>query len=387
MVSSILPATNYSAYLISALQKQMSDSMDVAVYTNREKANLKVSLKNIKLVWNKNILYPLQILRQSLKDKPGILHIQHEINMFGGTATAIVFPLLPFLLKLFKFKVIVTIHAVVARRDIGKDFLETFFRSGRGSLVFFIRLFFLILYKTTGFFADKILVHADVLKNILICDYGISRDKVMVIRHGVPEKIELDRNFSPDCSWFEFIYNKPFILYYGYFHKRKGIEIIVQSFKKVLKGFPELKLVMAGGTLQKDYRQRLETMVRNLNMEKNVVFTGFIEEVYLSWLMDKCKFILLPAQYSISASGPLAQAIAYHKPVIVSSIGVFKEEITDCIDGLAADNSIKDWTEQMELLIRDKKIYEKISYNLEKKHNKRKWSRIAEITGSIYRKL
>ena len=387
IVSSVLPATNYSAYLIDALQEKMPDGMDVTVYTSREKANLKVSLKNIKLVWNKNIFYPFQILMQALKDRPGVLHIQHEINMFGGPATAIVFPVLLVLLKLFRVKIVVTIHAVVVRKDVSKEFLETFFGSGREILVFFVRVFFYILYKSTGIFADKILVHADVLKNILTSDYRIRVDKVIVIRHGVPEKIEFNNKISPACSWANLIYNKPFILYYGYFHKRKGIEIIIQSFKKVLKDFPELKLVMAGGTLQEDYRQQLEMLVRKLNIEKNVVFTGFIEEIYLSWLMGSCKFILLPAQYSISASGPLAQAIAYHKPAIVSNVGVFKEEITNRIDGLVADNSIEDWTGQMELLIRNKKIYEKISRNLEKKHNKRKWSRIAEITSSVYQKL
>ena len=387
IVSSVLPATNYSSYLIDALQEKMPDGMDVTVYTSREKTNLKVSLKNIKLVWNKNIFYPFQILIQALKDKPGVLHIQHEINMFGGPVTAIVFPILLVLLKLFRFKIIVTIHAVVARKDVSKEFLETFFGSGREILVFFVRVFFYILYKSTGIFADKILVHANVLKYILVNDYKIRKDKIIVICHGVPEKIEFNKNFSPACNWARLISDKPFILYYGYFHKRKGIEIIIQSFKKVLKDFSGLKLVMAGGTLQENYRQQVEMLVQKLNIEKNVIFTGFIEEIYLSWLMVNCRFILLPAQYSISASGPLAQAIAYHKPVIVSNIGVFKEEITNCIDGLVADNSIEDWAEKIELLIRDEKICEKISRNLEEKHNKRKWSRIAEITSSVYQKL
>lgn len=386
IISSVLPATNYSAYLIGALQK-MPDSIDVMVYTGREKANLKVSLKNVQLVWNKNIFYPFQILMQALKDKPGVLHIQHEINMFGGPATAIIFPILPVLLKLFRFKVIVTVHAVVARKDISKEFLKTFFKSGKEVPAFLIKNFFSILYKTTSFFADKIFVHADILKHILISDYKIREDKIIVIHHGVPDKIEVDKNFYPVCDWGRLIADNEFILYYGYFHRRKGIDIIIQSFKKVLKDFPGLKMVMAGGTLQEDCSQQLKKLVLKLNMEENIIFTGFIEEIYLSWLMSNCKFILLPAQYSISASGPLAQTIAYRKPVIVSNVGVFKEEIANCIDGLVADNSIEDWARQIELLIRDNRIYEKISHNLEEKYNKRKWSKIAETTNSIYQKL
>lgn len=387
IASSVLPATNYSAYLIDALQKKMLNGIDVIVYTSKGEDNLKVSIKNIKLIWNKNIFYPYQILRQVLKDKPDILHIQHEINMFGGIATAIVFPILPVLLKLVKVKIIITVHAVVACKDINKDFLETFLGPRKEILILFIKLFFSLLYKTIGFFANKIFVHADVLKYILIDDYKIKEDKIIVVHLGIPEKIEFDKNYNPVCCWSRLISDKPFILYYGYFHRRKGIEIIIQSFERIIKKFPELNLVIAGGTLQKDYEQKLKILIQKLHIEKNVIFTGFVEEMDLGWLLSSCKFVLLPAIYSISASGPLAQAIAYHKPVIVSDIGVFKEEITDCVDGLKADNSIEDWARKIELLIRDKKIYEKISYNLEKKHNKRKWSRIAEVTGSVYRKL
>jgi len=92
IISSILPATNYSAYLIDALQKKYPKKTDILVYASRDKANLKVPLKSISLVWSKNILYPLQILKQALKDKPKIVHLQHEINMFGGLLTAAIFP-------------------------------------------------------------------------------------------------------------------------------------------------------------------------------------------------------------------------------------------------------------------------------------------------------
>ena len=387
IASSILPATNYSAYLIDALQENISDSTKVMVYTNRDKANLKVSLKNIKLVWNKNIFYPFQILKQVLKDKPGVLHIQHEINMFGGLATAIVFPILPILLKLFRVKVIITFHAVVARKDINQVFMETFFGSGGKVLVFFVRLFFSLLFRVAGLFADKIFVHAKGLKNILVDDYNIRKDDIIVIYHGVPNKIEFDKTYAPAYNWARLISDKPFILYYGYFHKRKGIENIIESFKQVLKKFPELNLVIAGGTLQKDYKQDLIGLVQKLKIGKNVIFTGFVEEIELSWLLTNCRFVLLPALFSISASGPLAQVIAYNKPAIVSNIGVFKEEITDSVDGLVADNSIECWMKQIVLLIGDKKLYKNIICNLQKKYIERKWSKIAEVTNSVYQGL
>ena len=135
MVSSILPATNYTAYLIEALQKKFIRQADILVYTNLDQENLKTSLKNVKLVWDKTPAYPFQILKQILKDNPQIVHIQHEINMFGYWPTAIVFFLLPLFLKIIGKKVLITVHAVVTQDQIDIKFLETFWRSQKEYLV------------------------------------------------------------------------------------------------------------------------------------------------------------------------------------------------------------------------------------------------------------
>jgi len=66
MVSSILPATNYTAYLIEALQKRFNQKIETFVYTSLEKENKKTDLKNVELVWSKNLAYPFQIYKQVL---------------------------------------------------------------------------------------------------------------------------------------------------------------------------------------------------------------------------------------------------------------------------------------------------------------------------------
>lgn len=386
MVSSIRPATNYSAYLIEALQRCYPKRLDVLIYTSREKKNLQAPLKNIKLVWDKNILYLFQILKQTAKDRPKIVHLQHEVNMFGGLATAAIFPLLPILLKLMRVKVVTTIHAVVCQKKIDEEFIETFFRSKRGFLLLPIKLFFSLLYRMTGIFSDKIIVHTEGLKTILVRDYHLEKDKIVIMPHGVPDKVETDRTYQPSAKWFENISQRKFILTYGYLHKRKGIEVLLDAFKFLPKKLPVI-LVVAGGTLQKDYEQRLKRMIKELKIEKNVVFTGFVKEKDLRWFLEKCQFVLLPAQYSISASGPLAQTISQYKPVIASEIGVFSEEIKGGVDGLLAKNSPLSWAKQIERLMSDKKLSQKIVTNLRKKHQQRKWAKIAGRTNSLYQSI
>ena len=129
--------------------------METFVYTGLEKENKKANLKNIKLVWSKSLAYPFQVLKQVLKDKPQIVHIQHEINMFGDWPTALIFPLLPFLLKMTRVKVVVTIHAIVSQKQIDIKFLETFWRSEKKFFVPLMKIFFYLLFKIIKSFLEK----------------------------------------------------------------------------------------------------------------------------------------------------------------------------------------------------------------------------------------
>lgn len=387
MVSSILPATNYTAYLLQALQNKFSQKTEFLIYTNLEKENQKAGLKNIKLVWNKNLAYPFQILKQVLKDKPKIVHIQHEINMFGNWPTAIIFPLLPFLLKIIRVKAITTVHAVVTQDQIDIKFLETFWRSQKEYLVPLVRIFFYFLFKSIGWFSDKIIVHSQGLKDILVKNYGLDGKKIEVILEGIPDSIKLIKKEKVSQEIIKQIGNCQFMLYYGYFHKRKKIEILFKALQLIAKKHPQILLVIAGGTLQEDYEEKLKKMVVDMKLHKKVVFLGFVEEDDLNWLINQSLFVLLPASYSIAASGPLAQIIAHHKPFIASNLGVFKEEVINNKEGLLVENSATQWALKSNQLIEDKELVKKITLNLKKKHQARTWSIIAKKTLNFYETL
>jgi len=387
MISSILPATNYTAYLIEALQKKFSQKMETFVYTGLEKENKKANLKNIKLVWSKDLAYPFQVLKQVLKDKPQIVHIQHEINMFGDWPTALIFPLLPFLLKMTRVKVVVTIHAIVSQKQIDIKFLETFWRSEKKFFVPLMKIFFYLLFKIIGWFSDKIIVHSQGLKNILVKDYGLNGKKITVILEGIPDEIKLIKKEKVTKQIVEQIQDRQFMLYYGYLHKRKKVGLLFEALQLINKKHPQILLVIAGGTLQKDYEEELKKMVLRLNLAKKVVFLGFVEENDLNWLINQSLFVLLPASYSIAASGPLAQIIAHHKPFIASRMGVFEEEIKDGVEGLLADNSVAEWALKSNQLIEDKELVKRMTFNLKKKHQQRTWSIIAKQTYNLYQTL
>ncbi len=102
-----------------------------------------------------------------------IIHIQFEHSVFHPFGLRLI-PIL-MKLKLKKKKIIITSHTVLSRKEI----------YARNKLFVLIKKILLPLNeKLTSLFYDKIIVHTDYARNILINDYGIPGKKVEVIPHG-----------------------------------------------------------------------------------------------------------------------------------------------------------------------------------------------------------
>ena len=248
MVSSIRPETNYTAYLIEALQKYYPKDCEVLVYTDKDDHNLEVQLKNIKLVWDRDWNFLIQIIGQSLADKIDAIHFQHEINMFGGPRTAVLFPFLVFLSRILGFNPIVTVHAAVPVKEFNADFLKVFEWPKPNLLAPFVKTIFPTIYFLIGLFSKKIIVHSRGIKDILEKDYKFNGKKISVIPHGVPENVDY-KNEEVSSGIRQKMDGKKFILYFGYFHRRKGLEYLIRAFREVSREHPDLYLILGGGTV------------------------------------------------------------------------------------------------------------------------------------------
>lgn len=385
-VSTLQPDTNYFRYLALALQKS---GIDVRVYADRNPKNLGVGLEHVYLLWSPgDRFYPLHILRQALRDRPDLIHLHHEVGMFGGPINASLFPLVPFLLKVFGFKVITTIHAVVKPAEIDLRFLETFAWPQKKILIIPVKTYFFFLNWVISIFSDRVIVHAEILKKTLIESYHCPEWKILVVPHGVPEEVSNQPSVISD-QLAKSLGGSKFLLYFGYLHRRKGLEDLIKAFAQTpaaLEG--KVKLILAGGALQKDYDDKLKQLVTELGLSSTVVITGFISQTELRYLLDHCLFVVLPATYSIAASGPLAQVIAHEKPVIVSRVGVYSEEISDGENGLQSlPGNVADLAEKIQKLATDESLLRKLGEGMKKMHRVRSWNLIAEKTIKIYEEV
>lgn len=384
MVSSITPETNYTAYLIDALQKYFSDKLEVLAYCEKDPVNKKTNLKNLRLCWNRDWRYFFQVPLQAKKDKLNILHFQHEINMFGGPRTAALFPFLVLISRFLGLKPLVTIHAAVPVGQFNADFLKVFEWPKPNLLAPVVKIIFPTIYFLIGLFSKKIIVHSPGIKELLVRDYLFNRGKIEVIPHGVPGDVSYQLS-EVSRQLLEKLGNKKFLLYFGYLHRRKGLEYLIRAFKPVSQKYPDLYLVLGGGTVLPNYSREMEELVSSLGLQDRVIITGFLKLTDLRYLLDKCDFVVLPAIYSIAASGPLAQVFAHEKAVIVSSLGVYSEEIKNGVNGLLAKvGEAEDLKDKMLSLLENEDLRNVISSQVSMLKKERGWKNIAEKTLKVY---
>ncbi len=177
--------------------------------------------------------------------------------------------------------------------------------------------------------ADKIITVSKFSKQEIIKYLGIDADKIVVMPNGVDFSL-----YHPDYTEEEvkrvkemYQIEGKYLLYLGTLEPRKNIERLVQAYAKLKYEMPEApKLVLAGrkGWM---YDCIFET-VKSLKLEKDVIFTGYIEAENAPILIKGAEIFLFPSLYEGFGMPPI-EAMACGTPVVVSNVSSLPEVVGD----------------------------------------------------------
>lgn len=372
IVSGLTPEGHYTNTLLEGYK--VNNKYEVIVYTDN---NSRKSIFEVKKVWKKNAKFFVDILWQLIKDRPDICHYQHEINMFGPKVTAIIFPLLIFLTKLIGIKVVCTVHATVSEKQINDEFLETFSYKVSHLNTFTTKAFFYILYSMINIFSNKIIVHTEYARSVLLEYPFANKNNIAVIAHPFPNYTY--KNNQNDQK----ITN---LLYFGYFAKRKGILNILRGFNEFVKKHPmsKVKLYLGGGVIpgQEIVIEQIQEFIQKHNLKTKVIYLGF--QAKLNDIYKLANIVLLPSSLVVSSSGPMCHAISRSKIALVSDNPYIKEELKDKVNCLIVKDS--DWEAAISTILKDSHLRETITNNLPLIQHKRSSANIFRLHEDLYLK-
>ena len=154
------------------------------------------------------------------------------------------------------------------------------------------------------------------------------------------EKFEIKENSNilNRCN----ITGKKFLLFLGRINEKKGMELLLEAFVGIVKNQEELLLILAGsGT--KEYEKRIRKLVKKLQLENNVIFTGLVTENEKLELLKSASLFVLTSHSDVH---PIAvqDALTMGTPVIITEVCDYPEvEVYDA--GLIVDENINQITD------------------------------------------
>jgi len=374
----------YTSKLFNELSKFIN-TIIVANETNEANASTALS-NNLKVLrcWRRNTLsYPFKIFKMLLREKPDLIHIQHEFLAYGVRKYSAIFPILLFLINLSFKPVVITMHSVIPLKELNKDF---FLKHGIGEKFAFLKkLAVIFTVKLIALFSRAIIVHNSLMRDCLIHEYAIKKAKIFIVPHGV------DR--SP-MGGMPVKNSNNVILFFGFVTPDKGVEVLIDAFSEIAKILPTAKLLILGGYHPRLYKENpiyigsIEKKLRKTGLNDRAIFENkFIDYDSLRLHIQAASVIVLPYtdKSVIGASGALASCIDFGKPVVATNIPRFNAELRNGVNSILINpNDKKELRKALLKLLLDEQLREKLSLSIKSLAKGRSWREIAVKMMKVY---
>lgn len=239
-------------------------------------------------------------LKKILKEiKPDIIHVRSRVPAW----------LVYFANKSLKIKVVSTVH-------------------GFNSVGFYSS----IMQK-----ADAVICVSNSIKEYIQKHYQTNENKITVIPRGIDLELfnpkNVDLNFINEFKEKYDLKDKFIISSVGRVTQLKDYETFIKAIMLVKKEIPNIVGLIVGGVRsdKEDYLNSLKSLIKELNLEDNIIFTGSqskIEQIYA--LSD---VVISSSKKPESFGRAVAEAICMNKPVIATNHGGVKDIIIENVNG------------------------------------------------------
>ena len=222
--------------------------------------------------------------------------LQHEYGIFGGRAGSHILALL----RELRMPIVTTLHTILREPDPDQR---------------------RVLEEVAGL-SDRVVVMSQRGVEFLHEIYGVPREKIDLIPHGIPDVPFVDPSFHKDLFGVE---GKIVLLSFGLLSANKGIENVISALPEILAKHPNVVYIILGAThphvIQHDgetYRLSLQRLAQEKGVEGQVIFYNrFVSLEELVEFIGAADIYITPYLKAAQiTSGTLAYTVGAGKAVI-----------------------------------------------------------------------
>ena len=166
---------------------------------------------------------------------------------------------------------------------------------------------------------------------------GVNPNKIQVIDNAIMVDDKKNIKKTEIFKKIDLSQNKdPFLITIGRIDPKKGLELLLLTFSKLLKKYKNLILVIVG-TGNKQYVKTIKHLVNELNIQDSVKFTGYVTEAEKIELLSSARLFVATSQSDIHTTTAI-EALAIGKPVVITKNSDFPE-IDDYQAGITVEST------------------------------------------------
>lgn len=274
----------------------------------------------------------------------------------------------------YSFPVFLTCSKIVTIHDL------TFFKYPENHLLV-KRYYFRFFTRLAAILADRIITVSKSSARDFIQKFNFNPSKIYVVFHGKNESYQPEL----DKKQITFVKNKlniqgEYLLFLGTIEPRKNVNNLILAFKELIAEKIDLKLVIAGK--KGWYYEEVFKLAKNLNLAKRIIFTGFLEDKDVPYLIGGAKIFVYPSLYE-GFGIPVLEAISCGIPTITSNISSMPEIVENA--GLLIDpKNINEIYSAIKRLLVSEELYIQLKQKSVEQAKKFSWEQAARDTIKVY---
>ena len=168
------------------------------------------------------------------------------------------------------------------------------------------------------------------------------------------------------------------LVYMGILDRDQGSDLAIESLQLVIRKIPDAVLHIVGGA--KDDVDRLRKLVARLELQKRVIFYGFVpDNNEMAKIVRGCMIGLAPYRSFPDSfrwygdAGKIRQYLASGLPVVTTPVPPLGRYVVEKEAAVMAQDTIKDFSGEIIKLLLDKELYKKMSEHAKELSKENTW--------------
>jgi len=292
-----------------------------------------------------------------------VVSLQHEYGIFGGEMGDFILHLTSKLKK----TLITTLHMVNTKPPRQQ----------------------LLITKELIFQSHLITVMTKASAAVLIKKYNVNPKKIKIIPHGAPD---VPRDRADLWKKKLGLKEKKVLTSINIVRQTQGIDLVIKALMTVVEKFPEVIYLVIGPDPRHEgkthpYRQKLISLVKEMGLEKNVIFKNeYLPMEKVEQYLQATDIFLTPYRLEESSSGSLAYAVAAGKVCLSTPFSYAQEVLEKGRGKLVPFENYQEIGREVINLLSHPKMMEKISKKTYAYGRKMVWSEVAKKYLEIFSK-